>query len=276
MAAKKTKVCDGSLQGFLDFIQEYRALLQKYIPSNFVYDHDSLLYTIPAHRHMEDIVASLPKGAKLLDLGCGRGNFGAYLSTRGLDVVGLEIKNPSVADDFLNQQDFGENLVGKYPLIYKEAQKRYGGKFGYFNGKDLPFKKNSLDGVMFYAAYEHIPVGVVKHMTEEAFRVLKPGGKAYIYRCPSQLAWKEHLTRFLFNEAHEKRYWKSEIFGLLKGAGFKVIQFGRSDFWPAFPKLFNNNLNAITPFLLASEKILLLTPFRFFFHHFEIMVEKPR
>lgn len=265
----------GSREGFSQFIAEYRALLGRHIPGEFVYDHDSLLYALPAYGHLERVVRESGPGAAVLDLGCGRGIFSAYLAARGLKVKGLEVKNPRERDDFLAQQNFNVDLLGKYPAIFRDARRRYGAAFRYFNGRDLPVKSESMDAVLFYAVYEHIPADAVGHVTHEVFRVLKPGGRAYIYRCPSSLAWKEHVTRLLFNEGHEKLYGKREILGLLCSAGFELLDFGRSDFFPAFPKLFNNNLDAITPVLLRLEELLKWTPFRLFFHHFEIVLRKP-
>lgn len=267
------KRLDGSKADFFRFVGEYWALIRKHIPGDFDYEYDSRLYMLPVHGHLERLVQDLPKGARVLDLGCGRGHYTAYLCSRGLKAEGIEVKNPRPGDDFLHNQD--KSVLKKYKALWAESKKRYGGKLGYFDGKRLPQKSGSLDAVLFYATYEHVPVKDIAFVTAEAFRVLKGGGRAYIFRCPSALAWKEHLSGFLKMGAHEKRYGKAEILGLLRGAGFEVADFQRSDFFPAHFVPAQRLLNFFAPLMIVAEKFLRLTPLAFFFHHFEISVMKP-
>src|SRR6185369_15703938 len=191
---------DGSEGAFFRFINEYWSMIQRHIPGNFNYEYDSKLYMLPVHGHLELLVSELPKKAKVLDLGCGRGHYTAYLSQRGLEAVGVEVRQPRDGDDFLHNQD--KSVLKRYRALWKESERRYGGKLGYFDGRRLPFSAASLDAVLFYATYEHIPVQDIAFVTQEVFRVLKPGGRVYIFRCPSAWAWKEHLTRRLGMGAH--------------------------------------------------------------------------
>ena len=263
---------DGSEAAFFRFINEYWAMIQRHIPGNFNYEYDSKLYMLPVHSHLELLVAELPQGARVLDLGCGRGHYTAYLCQRGLKAEGIEVRQPRDGDDFLHNQD--KSVLKRYRALWAESKRRYGGKLGYFDGRRLPYKKNSMDAVLFYATYEHVPVKDIAFVTREAFRVLKPGGRVYVFRCPSALAWKEHLTRRLHMGAHEKLYGKSEILSLLRRAGFQVTRFERSDFFPAHVGPWQAWINKLAGFLIASEKVLRLTPLAYFFHHFEISAMK--
>jgi SAM-dependent methyltransferase len=264
---------DGSEGDFFRFVDEYHALIRKHIPGEFHYEYDSRLYMLPVHAHLEKVLASLRPGAHVLDLGCGRGHYSAYLAMRGLKVTGIEVKSPKAGDDFLHNQD--PTVIRKYPRLLAEASRTYGFKFSYFNGRDLAFRDGAFDAVLFYATFEHVPVQDIMHLTEEAFRVTQPGGWAFIFRCPSALAWKEHLTRRLGLGAHEKLYAKKEILGLLRGAGWKLESFDRSDFFPVHINPVQAWVNRLTLPLLWVEGALKWTPLRLFFHHFEIAARRP-
>jgi SAM-dependent methyltransferase len=262
----------GTKSEFFEFIDQYKALIQKHIPGDFDFEYDSRLYMLPVHRHLESIVRLLPKGARLLDLGCGRGHYSAYLEQRGLKATGLEVHDPRPGDDFLHNQD--RSVLEKYPALMEEASKKHGFSFSYFDGKNLPFPAESFEAVLFYATFEHVPVSSIEQIVREAARVLVPGGWVFVFRCPSALAWKEHLTRRLGLGAHEKLYGKKEILGLLKNGGFTVRHFDRSDFFPVHVLPIQKTINALAGPLLWLEALLKWTPLRFFFHHFEISARK--
>jgi SAM-dependent methyltransferase len=264
---------NGSKGEFDAFLDGYRALIKKYIPFHVDFEYVSPLYMDAVHTHLEHVLSRLSKGAKVVDMGCGRGHFSAYLASRGLKMSAIEIKTPRLRDDFLHQQS--PEVLGKYPALLRESSKKFGYSFTYYNGRDFPFKDASQDAVMFYATYEHVPVADIRRVTEEAVRVLKPGGKVFIYRCPSTWAWKERFTHLVFNQGHEKLYGKGEILSLLGRAGLVLDHFDRSDFFPAYSPSFQNILNALTPFFVAAEAVLKYTPLRFFFHHFESEAHKP-
>lgn len=264
---------DPSEAGFFKFVEEYHTLIRKHIPGDFHYEYDSLVYMLPVYRHLREVALKTPSGGSILDLGCGRGHYAAYLSIHGLQCLGIEVRDPKPGDDFLHNQDPG--VLRRYKALWREARSIYGADFSYFNGKDLDFPDAGFDSVLFYATYEHVPVEYIARMTAEVFRVLKPGGRVFIYRCPSAWAWKEHLTRRLGLGAHEKLYGKREILGLLGGAGFGIESFGRSDFFPAHVNPAQGLVNALARPMLVLESLLMLTPLRLFAHHFEIVARKP-
>jgi SAM-dependent methyltransferase len=264
---------DGSEADFFRFVEEYKALIRAHVPGRYDFEYRSRLYMLPVYRHLEEVVAGTPAGGRILDLGCGRGHFAAYLSQRGYRVEGLEVANPRPGDDFLHNQDV--STIVHYPKLWAQAKADYGCDCRYFDGVNLPQADASFDTVLFYASYEHIPVEHIAHMTAESFRVLKSGGRAFIYRCPSAWSWSEHVAKWLKLGHHEKLYGKREILGLLRGAGYQVERFSRSDFFPVHLDPLQGLVNALAKPILAVEAVLKWTPLAYFYHDFVIVVRKP-
>ena len=88
---------------------------------------------------------------KMLEPGCGRGEFLSHFQNLGLDVVGLDISEEA--------QNFGHNFNVKICDVENE---------------DLPFDNDTFDLIYSKSFIEHLyyPEKYLK----EAYRVLKPGG----------------------------------------------------------------------------------------------------
>lgn len=108
-------------------------------------------------------LANIGKGDIVGDLGCGiGGNFESF-AKRGAIIIGLNIvdKQLTGAKDLIEDRNLGEiaNLVkGDY--------------------HQLPFSKNSFDALIYSESIEHATN--LEALYQEAFRVLKPGGKIVI------------------------------------------------------------------------------------------------
>lgn len=264
---------DRSEADFFRFMDEFKQLILKHVPGRYDFEYRSRLYMLPVYRHLMEVEAGTPAGGSILDLGCGRGHFAAYLSQHGFKVDGLEVADPRAGDDFLHNQDV--STITHYPKLWAQAKQDYGCDCRYFDGRTLPLADASLDTVLFYASYEHIPVEAIARMTAESFRVLKPGGRAFIYRCPSSWSWSEHVAKWLKLGNHEKLYGKGEILGLLRGAGYRIERFSRSDFFPVHLDPLQGLVNAMTKPILAVEGLLKWTPLAYLYHDFVIEARKP-
>lgn len=101
------------------------------------------------------------RGKKILDIGAGRGEFLLACAERGYDAVGIEINDEKISDARTSAHARGLPLE----LVKAEAE-------------HLPFADNTFDFANMGEVIEHVrnPVGVLT----ELYRVLKPGGKAYI------------------------------------------------------------------------------------------------
>jgi ubiquinone/menaquinone biosynthesis C-methylase UbiE len=150
----------------------------------------------------------------VLDVGCGDGatelfmqNYFPQWSVTGIDISGKSIEVAS-----------GRNLSN---AVFTE-----------FNGNEIPFADNSVDIVFMAGVLHHVAFDMHKKILQEIHRVLKAGGRFYLY---------EHnpvnpLTRYLVNTCifdKGARLLKSNYAtGLLKANGFKIKEKSFIIFFP--------------------------------------------
>lgn len=130
---------------------------------------------------------------RAVDVGCGSGGNTAVLRELGWDVTGLEY-SPAAA-----------GLAARRGLhvVRGDAQR-------------LPFADGSADLYMSTDMWEHIE----DHETvaREAFRVLRPGGRALVAVPCSMALWSGHDVAL----GHVRRYEKAELTDLMTAVGFDV------------------------------------------------------
>jgi len=110
-------------------------------------------------RSMDPYLVQVPKGGRLLDVGCGGGLHAVMMGDErpDLEIVGLD----------LNPGQVGRAVA---------RSKRFHGRLSFVEGSalDLPFEDESFDTVTSFASIKHWPNP--RRGVEEAVRVLKPGG----------------------------------------------------------------------------------------------------
>jgi SAM-dependent methyltransferase len=99
-------------------------------------------------------LSSLPRGARVADLGCGSGIFTGLLRRQGYQSTGLDISPKLVA--------LGRRKYPGLELIEGDAE-------------NLPFETESLDGVMLSGLVHQFPDP--RRLAGEVRRVLKNGGR---------------------------------------------------------------------------------------------------
>ena len=110
------------------------------------------------YRIMAPFLERLPRNARLLDGGCGLGNWTVYFSKRGYSVLGMDVAGETVEklQEIFPDVDF---LVGDIRNTGLEAK--------------------SFDCVFSWGVFEHFEEGV-HPCIREAFRLLKPGGYLFV------------------------------------------------------------------------------------------------
>ncbi|MDB2469177.1 class I SAM-dependent methyltransferase [Alphaproteobacteria bacterium] len=167
-------------------------------------------------------VFCLERGMKMLEPGCGRGEFLSHFQNLGLDVVGLDISEEA--------QNFGHNFDVKICNVENE---------------DLPFDNDTFDLIYSKSFIEHLyyPEKYLK----EAYRVLKPGG-LLLTLVPD---WESNYKTYFDDFTHRTPFTKVALRDAYQMFGFKeieVIKFRQLPILWRYPFL-NYISMAIAPFV---------------------------
>lgn len=165
----------------------------------------------------------LQKGTKLLDIGCGRGEF-----LRGFIECGVEGYG-------VDQSRAAENYCPQ--AVLKTAD---------LENQPIPYDDNSFDVVYSKSVIEHFHKP--ETLVAEMYRVLKPGGLA-ITLCPD---WYYNYRIYFEDFTHRTPFMQSSLRDIQRMVGFEQIEVG---LFRQLPIVWKN------PWLMpACELTRLLTP----------------
>lgn len=179
------------------------------------------------------------KRGKLLDVGCGRGEFLHSFKKFGFDVYGID-KSDSVS------KFIPEKKIAKINV----------------NTDGFPFSEETFDYVFCKSLIEHLRSPY--HMLSEIFRVLKKGGKVIIMTQD----WESTYKWFYDDFTHQRPYTLKSLRMVLEIQGFsqiKVEKFYQLPFvWknsffkiiPALLRLLPDNLKRYKLFFFSKELML--------------------
>lgn len=173
-----------------------------------------------SHLTRIDRLASISRGDRVLEVGCGQGHLTKALARRGVDVVGVDA-NPQASE-----------VAGSGRVMHMRAE-------------DLDFPSDEFDFVVSVHAIEHIPE--LEAALAEMSRVLKPGGKAVLiypaepimglYAVPTSVIL--HGTPFKAREVHCQKLWPSKLRRLMEPVGMRQLSSEFSFFkTPQFASVF--------------------------------------
>jgi ubiquinone/menaquinone biosynthesis C-methylase UbiE len=173
------------------------------------YDRSILqwLFFAPTRRRLHAAVGNLPVGARVLDVGCGTGQFLAELLARhpGISVAGLD-------------------LSAKMLTVAERRCARFADRAEFHCGDSerLPFKPGSFDLAVCAHSFHHYPNQPL--VLAEAARVLKPSGRLLVADADRDGLWGWLLFDGFVNwleggVAHCSRQRFRELFS---AAGFEI------------------------------------------------------
>ncbi len=148
--------------------------------------------------------ASLPPGAKVLEVGCGRGAGAAMLlkefAPATLHALDLDLTMIRQAKAYLPP---GQNGIFLYvgDLLH------------------LPYPNAALDAVFGFGVLHHVPdwrAGLA-----EITRVLKPGGRYFLEEFYPPL-YQNFIARRIFLHPEENRFHRADLHQALEAAGFET------------------------------------------------------
>ncbi len=155
------------------------------------------------HKEFLKKYKSFPKNTRILDLGCGSGEFIAELEKMGCDVWGVDFDREGVK---LAKKQFG--LENVYALPFEE----------FFKKQDLP----KFDIVTFFEVIEHLEDPLSFLLNIEG--LLKPEGK-FVLSTPFRERMLPNLNAWDFPPHHFTRWNQLSLSNIFSKVGFKISDF---------------------------------------------------
>ncbi|GJM40812.1 MAG: tellurite resistance [Ardenticatenaceae bacterium] len=160
-------------------------------------------------------VSLLPKGAVVLDVGCGPGMDTAVLKSHQLNAIGLDYSHEMMR---VGRDEYGYDA----PLV--QADMRW-----------LPVGQQ-LDGIWACASLLHLQRDEVLPTMQQFCRILKPNGVLYLSVKEGEGDKWVPTTKYGHNSARFFTFWQPETLDtLLEAAAFEIIESwieeGKTDRW---------------------------------------------
>ncbi len=173
-----------------------------------IYNKIAAIYT---NKYFDDLVSSpfidkfldvLSKKARILDVGCGPGNFTKYMMDKDFRVEGIDLS---------------------VKMLKIARQKVPGGKFKLMDMRKLDYLDSSFDGLLVAFSLIHIPSQEVVQTLKGFYKVLKPKGKLLVI---TQAGEPDRIVDQPLLEGEKifiNFFTRNRLAKFLTGAGFKII-----------------------------------------------------
>jgi SAM-dependent methyltransferase len=161
---------------------------------------------------------NIAPGTRVLDWGCGNGHFSYFLAEHG------------TTPDAFALADMPELLKHQKGVSFLKGEDR----------TRLPYPDATFDAVFALGVIEHVAEhgGSETASLAELARVLKPGGKLFVFHLPNLWSWIEIAKWCTWRlgltstREHVRRFTHGSFLELLKGLPFDVVADGRYHFLP--------------------------------------------
>jgi len=151
-------------------------------------------------------LSGLPKGARIVDLGCGSGVFTNLLHQRGYRCSGVDLSSKLIA--------IGRAKYSDIEFIEGDIER-------------LPFADATFDGVLLSGVLHHFPDPSL--CAAEVFRILQPGGKFVAFdpnrMNPFMYLYRDRSSPFYSSigvTENERPVLAHEVEAIFRHAGFRV------------------------------------------------------
>ena len=166
--------------------------------------------------------ATIPEGARLVDVGCGTGNGLLIFHERfGVSGVGVDVSDGML--DIARAKMDGRNL----PIEVHQI-----------DGESLPFEESMFDAGISFEVLEHTPDPA--QLLRELARVVKPGGTVVV-STPNTLwepvHWFAAKTGLHHSEGPHRDVSRREILEGLRAAGLRILDERTTVLVPAGPQV---------------------------------------
>lgn len=176
------------------------------------------------------------KNKRILDVGCGKGDYTSLFNLNNNEVYGLDIADYRLAE-------------------YKDCF-----NFKLYDGKRLPFQDSFFDVVISFDVIEHIEDD--REFIREIYRVLKPQGQVFL-STPNQNRFSNIIRRIIGKQIsypliisrntdlgdliHIREYTNQELLTLFKNNKFKNIEI--INFWFGLRAIIIEWFSILKPFI---------------------------
>lgn len=154
------------------------------------------------------------KDLQMLDVGCGDGVTEMFVQKHlpDWDITGIDISEKSIA----------EAKDKNIPIAH----------FQLFNGTEIPFASNSFDIVFIASVLHHIDFSLHETIVKEIYRVLKPGGRLYLFEHNPLNPFTRYLVKTCDFDKDARLLNYTYTRKLLKNAGFSSVNIKFILFFP--------------------------------------------
>jgi SAM-dependent methyltransferase len=156
------------------------------------------------------VLESKPIRSPVLDWGCGYGQISWLLQRRGIQVTSFDIERRPARDHI--------GALSALSIQYGDDPAR------------LPFASGTFAAVVCAGVLEH--VANEEGSLREIHRVLKPGGRLFIFMLPNRFSWAEWIATRRGISVHPKKYTFGRASSLLENHDFIVERRWRRHFLP--------------------------------------------
>ncbi|MCL2105127.1 MAG: class I SAM-dependent methyltransferase [Kiritimatiellaeota bacterium] len=208
---------------------------------------DETAYGVEQRRDIASMLQYIPRGAEVLDVGCG---------------FGLPTAD---AAKFFRMSACDLNSRGHSEFIEMLMRLR-GIPFKWSEPDKLPFDDASFDALLLYAVIEHVPEKVP--LLKECARVLRPHGKIFMFRAVNRFAFAEKLATWMKLVTREDEVvTRRTLEEAITGGGFTIDKIGWQGWLP-------ENYLPKWPIFLANQILTRIPLVNRFSHDYYVVATK--